>query len=103
MKLLKPYEQAWSKASFHNRHKVCQLNSQLTDLVRGHALITRRRPKMKAMGSLNPKCKQFIGVKKQEREAREHQELINTLKLQDTEWFEDMITEDEAASYSLAA
>jgi hypothetical protein len=56
MKLLKAYDRAWVGASCHNRARVWQLNSQLTDLIKGHCEITRRRPKMLAKGTLNPKA-----------------------------------------------
>jgi hypothetical protein len=95
MKLLKAYERAWVGASFHNRARVWELNSQLTDLIKGHSEITRRRPKMQAKGTLNPKAKGFIGVRKENRSEREYQELINELKKQPTEYIQDVA--DEAA------
>jgi hypothetical protein len=72
---------------------VWDLNSQLTDLVKGHSEITRRRPKMLAKGTLNPKAKGFIGVPKENRSEREHQELINNLKKQPTEFIQELTEE----------
>jgi hypothetical protein len=50
---------------------------------------------MLAKGTLNPKARSFIGVRKENRSEREHQELINDLKRQPTEFIED-VTEEVA-------
>ncbi len=95
MKLLKAYERAWVGAFCNARSRVWQLNSQLTDIIRGHSEITRRRPKMRAKGTLDSRTKGFIGVRKENRSEREYQELINELKKQPTEYIQDVA--DEAA------
>jgi hypothetical protein len=100
MKLLKAYERAWVAASFHNRAGAWQLNSDLTDLIKGHGEITRRRPKMKAKGTLDPKSRRFIGVPQKEHKSREHQELIAHLKKAPTEFIPDMQDDEEAVMSS---
>jgi hypothetical protein len=90
MKLLRAYETAWVGASFHNRARVWELNSQLTDLVGGHSQFTRRRPKMQAKGTLNPKCREFIGVHREDHGKREYQELINEMKKLPVEFIQDV-------------
>ena len=82
MKLVRAYERAWPAASFNNRARAWELNSELTDLIKGHSQILRRRPKMRAKGTLNPRAKIFIGVRKKDHCKQAHQELINELKRQ---------------------
>ena len=94
MKLLKAYERAWVGASCHNRARVWELNSQLTDLIRGHSEITRRRPKMRAKGTLDSRTKGFIGVRKEDRSERDHQELINELKRHPAEFIQGVNEEE---------
>lgn len=63
LKLLRAYRNAWTAASWNNRAGVPKLNSDLTDIVQGFAVNNYRRPKMQAKGTLNPRAKQFIGIK----------------------------------------
>jgi hypothetical protein len=98
LKLVRAYERAWAAASIHNRRKVWELNSELTDLIKGHSEITRMRPKMKSKGTLNPKSKGFIGVRKADRGDGDNQDLINELKKQPVEFIEDITDEQEVAS-----
>ena len=80
MNILKAYEQAWPVAAFHNRHWAPELNSELTDIVKGHTVITTGRDKMQYKGNLNPKDKRFIGIPKDER--TQHRDLLNELRAQ---------------------
>jgi hypothetical protein len=82
MKLVRAYERAWPAASFHNLVRAWQLNSDLKTLIQGHSQILRRRPKMRAKGTLNPRAKVFIGVRKKDHSKQSQQELINDLKRQ---------------------
>lgn len=89
VKLVKPYQLAWPRASFHDRAIAWRLNSQATDLVRGHAEITRRRCKMTARGTLDPRRKaRFIGTPKLDHTKKPHQTLINELARQPAEYVE---------------
>ena len=95
MKLLRPYEKAWAGASFHNRARAWELNSELTDIIEGHSAILRRRPKMRGKGTLNPRAKIFIGVRKKHHSKREYQELINEMKKAPVEFIQDVPAMDE--------
>lgn len=77
MKLLRPYEQAWAEASWHNRAGVCQLNSELTDVIRGHSQILYRRPKMWGQGTLNPRTTVFIGIPTEDLAKFENKRVLN--------------------------
>ena len=60
------YESAWEQQCSNTRDRATELNSQATDLVMGFAEVTKRRNKMSAKGSLNPREGRFIGVQKKD-------------------------------------
>jgi hypothetical protein len=98
VRLRPAYYRDWLAASVHNHTCAQGLNSSLTDLVEGHSQFTRRRKKMNAQGTLNPKDKKFIGVKTKCHGQKQYVDLINELKREPTEFIE--LVSDEG---SLAA
>lgn len=66
--ILTAYQKAWNRASFNNRHRAQQLNSDTTDLVLGYSHITTRRNKINVKGSLDPKAGCFVGIARDERD-----------------------------------
>ncbi len=65
--LVPKYESAWPLASQNDRARAWELNSQVRELAAGIFQIRKDRQRMNSKGSLNPKDKRFIGIKKDER------------------------------------
>lgn len=55
------------KTDWMNCQDVVRLNNNSTDLVLGYSHVNNGRQKMRYKGTLNSKCKQFIGVRKNDR------------------------------------
>ena len=84
LRLVTQYEKAWN-LSGDNRAKF-QLNTQMTDFINGHSEVMRMRPKMKSLGTLNPKSKNFIGTHRKDKDNHDIIQLINEMKAQSYEF-----------------
>jgi len=76
--LVKAYERDWFEHCSTDRKHARRLNSNATDVVLGYSQVNLRRNKMAAKGTLNGKCKQYIGKRKQE--AQRYSTLLANLQ-----------------------
>ena len=79
MKIATAYNKAWIDAQLDERAR-WQLNSQLTDLMLAESNTTRRRPKYNARGTMDPRCKNFIGIKRKDRKTVENTQLLKEVR-----------------------
>jgi len=64
--LVKAYESDWFNHCSDNRRLAWRLNSNTTDVVLGYSHVNRRRNKMTGKGTLNSRCKEYIGKRTKE-------------------------------------
>ena len=93
--LVKAYETDWFNHCSSDRSLARRLNSNTTDVVMGYGLVNRRRPKMAYSGTLNIKCKEYIGKKtkdlhKYKDELRAIREASRTQYIEEPEVEEDL-------------
>jgi len=67
IEFVKAYERDW----LLHENKV-RLNSNTTDLVVGYSHVNYRRSKMTYKGTLNSRCREFIGISKNDRAQYKH-------------------------------
>jgi hypothetical protein len=61
------YEAAWNLAAQDDRARAWELNSQAREFAAGVFDIRKDRQRMNSKGTLNPRAREFIGIKKEDR------------------------------------
>ena len=87
------YEAAWTVAEDNNRARAWELNSEAREFAAGIFDVRKMRFRMYSKGTLNPKAKVFIGIKRADWE--EQAEYLRTLQSQPPEYPDDPIESEE--------
>jgi hypothetical protein len=74
----KAYENDWLEKCTQSEQEARILNSHATDLILGYSHINRGRDKMTAKGTLNSRCKEYIGIPK--KKLNNHKRLLQQLQ-----------------------
>ena len=81
------YEAAWDVAAQNDRVRAWELNSQAREFAAGIFDIRKDRQRMNSKGTLNPRAKKFIGIKKEDRAG--YSQYLQELQAQEPEYPED--------------